>query len=116
MLIAILLVLSGGVLTLFIEHTIVRHHAPGSPAVLHASILAQMDSTLRLTPAQHDSIHAIFVHHQSLVDSAWRSINQRVYATMDSVHHEMERVLEPGQVAAFHEWIRRQHGGHQVRH
>jgi hypothetical protein len=115
-LIATLLVLSGGVLSLFIERMVVPHHAPGSAAAPHSSIVAQIDSTLRLTPAQRDSVHAIFTHHQPMVDSAWRSINRRMHATMDSVHNELVRVLEADQVAAFHQLMRRQHGGRPARH
>jgi hypothetical protein len=115
-LIAILLILSGGVLTLMIERFVVRHNTGATPARLHLSLIAEMDSTLGLTPAQHDSIHAIFVRHQSQMDTAWRSINERMHTTMDSVHHEVFRVLKPAQIAAFHEWMRRQRGEHDARH
>jgi len=115
-LVSALLVLSGAVLALAIQHLIAPRGDPGSPAVLHAAILAEMDTTLNLTAAQRDSIQAIFVRHQALVDSAWRTINQRVDATMDSVHRELQRVLDPSQQAAFHEWMRRQHGRHELRH
>ena len=114
-LIATLLVLTGGVLALLLERIIVQH-AAGSTAAAHDSVVAHMDSTLRLTRAQRDSIHAIFAHHQSTVDSAWRSINHRMHATIDSVHRQMEQVLEPDQRRAFHEWMRRQHAARGVRH
>jgi Spy/CpxP family protein refolding chaperone len=108
---ALLLFLSGGALTLLVEHTIVRPPAPAPPEPRHRAILSQMDSTLQLTAAQRDSIHAIFARHQVLIDSAWRSIHERLSAAMDSVHHELEAVLEPDQVAAFRQWMRHQHGG-----
>jgi hypothetical protein len=113
---ALLLVLSGGALTLLVEHLIVRPRAPAaSPTVRHAALLAEMDTTLHLTPAQRDSIHAIFVRHQGLMDSAWRSIHQRLATTMDSVHHELEAVLQPDQLAAFRAWMGQQHGRHHPR-
>jgi hypothetical protein len=110
-LIGLLLLLLGGAITLALEHAVVRHHAPGSPSTLHATLLDQMDSTLQLTAAQRDSVHAIFLRHQSLVDSVWGSMNVRMQATMDSVHRELIRVLEPGQREALHEWIGRHRGG-----
>jgi hypothetical protein len=110
---AILLLLVGGALTLLVEHTVLRRHAPAPPASLHATLLDEMDSTLHMTPAQRDSIHAIFLRHQSLIDSVWGSMNLRMQTTMDSVHHELIRVLEPEQRAALHEWIGRHRGGHR---
>jgi Spy/CpxP family protein refolding chaperone len=109
-LIGMMLLLIGGAIALAVEHAVVRGHPPGSPAMLHATLLDQMDSTLQLTAAQRDSIHAIFLRHQSLVDSVWRSMNDRMQATMDSVHRELIRVLEPGQREALHEWIGRHRG------
>jgi Spy/CpxP family protein refolding chaperone len=109
-LLGVLLFLSGGIVTLVVEHMVHPRVEAHSPVALHGSILAQIDSTLRLTPAQRDSIHAIFARHQSRVDSGWHSINQRMRVTMDSVHVEIQRVLDPTQTAAFHELMRQRHG------
>lgn len=111
-LIGVLLLLVGAASALVIEHTVLPRPAPASPAALHASLLDEMDSTLHITPAQRDSIHAIFARHQSLVDSVWGSMNERMATTMDSVHHELIRVLDAEQRAALHEWIGRHRGGH----
>jgi hypothetical protein len=112
-LIALLLVLSGSALTLFIEHVIVgqgRTEA-GASAREHAAVLAQMERSLDLTAAQRDSIQVIFSRHQARVDSGWNLINQQMRATMDSVHTEIQRVLKPEQLGAFHELMRQQHRG-----
>lgn len=108
-LIGLLLFLGGATAALFAEHMVLLHHRPSPRTISHRALLNEMDSTLRLTPAQHDSVAAIFARHQPLVDSAWRTINHQLYAAMDSVHRELERVLKPQQTERLHEWMRRQH-------
>jgi hypothetical protein len=112
---ALLLLLSGSALTLVIQHFSAEDPA-GSPAAMHNSILNHLDSALSLTPAQRDSIDLIFRRHQSRVDSSWRTINQRMSTTMDSVQSELEQILRPDQIAAFHQFMRLRHGAHQPRH
>jgi hypothetical protein len=115
-LVVILLMLSGSVLTLLVERVILPRRATVPADTLHTSLLAQMDSTLALTSAQRDSVHAIFARHQSAVDTAWRAIARRVHASMDSVHRELERVLEDEQIAAFRDLIHGRRSQHYREH
>ena len=114
--IALLLVLTGSVLTLFVERVIMPPRAAASATAPHTSLVAQMGSTLRLTPAQRDSVHTIFARHQSAVDTAWHSITRRMHATMDSVHHELEQVLDAEQIAAFRDLVHGRRSRHHFRH
>jgi len=109
-LLGLLLFLGGAFAALLVEHTLLLHHQrPAGGTVSHRAILTHLDSALQLSPAQEESLTAIFNRHQPLVDSAWRSIHQRLYEAMDSVHHEVEAVLDSGQVVRFRDWARRQH-------
>lgn len=110
LLLGTLLFLSGALAALLVEHSFLLHRrAQARPTIPHA-VLAQLDSTLRLTPAQHDSVRLIFARHQPRVDSAWRTINHRLYVAMDTVHLELQRVLDGEQWERFQEWLRHQHG------
>ena len=106
---ALLFLVTGSALTLLVQHLVARAHPAGSAAAQHEAMLSQMDSVLGLTPAQRDSVHAVFVRHQLRVDSGWRAINERLRVTMDSVHVEILQILNPAQIATFHELMRRQH-------
>ena len=108
-LLGMLLFLSGAMLALLIEHTLILHHRAGTRTVSHRAIITQLDSTLHLTHAQEESLSVIFARHQPLVDSAWRSINRRLYQAMDSVHREVEAVLDSGQTVRFRHFMLRQH-------
>jgi hypothetical protein len=117
----LLLFLSGALVALMTEHAIVLHHrTTSSRTTSHRALLNELSGALDLTPAQRDSVQAILSRHQSLVDSAWRTINHQLYVTMDSVHSELARVLEPEQTTRLHEWMLRHHGapppGTTIRH
>ncbi|NJD09916.1 MAG: hypothetical protein FIB01_05535 [Gemmatimonadetes bacterium] len=115
-LLGMLFFLSGAAAALLVEHTVILHRRAGRgdaslshTTISHRAFIAQLDSTLHLTPAQQESLALILHRHQPDVDSAWRSINQRLGAAMDSVHLEMEAVLDSGQTATFRRWLRHQH-------
>jgi hypothetical protein len=108
-LLGMLLFLSGAALALLIEHSVIPRHRPPTRAVSHRAILTQLDDSLHLTPAQEESLSAIFARHQPLVDSAWHSINRRLGTAMDSVHRQVEAVLDSSQAVSFRRWMRRQH-------
>jgi hypothetical protein len=104
--------LSGGAIALAAEHMFIlhKHHAAHESDDLdHAAVLKRLAADLELTPAQHDSVVAIFNRHQPAADEAWRAINRHVYATMDSVHAEIMKVLTPQQAQRFENWTRQQH-------
>ena len=109
------LLLLGAALALVIEHAVLLHaRRPHSLAqATHAELMKLMDSELNLSPAQQDSVHAILQRHQAAVDSAWRSINRAVGATMDTVHRELQTVLDSAQQAQFRQWLRQQHRMHR---
>lgn len=119
-LLGLLLFLSGALVALMTEHAIVLHHRTSSRTTSHRALLNELGSELDLTPAQRDSVQAILSRHQPLVDSAWRTINHQLYVTMDSVHNELSRVLQPEQTVRLHEWMLRHHGppppGTRIRH
>lgn len=77
-------------------------------AVNHATLLAQLDTLLQLTPPQHDSIRAILTRHQQSIDSAWELIHRHLNAGMDSVHHELRTVLRPDQLQRLGSWMQQQ--------
>jgi hypothetical protein len=108
-LIGALLLLSGGVMALVVEHTLIPTEPPAARPLHHDAVVAQLDSILRLTAAQRDSIQAVFTRHQVRINSAWHAINRNMAATMDTVHHELEGVLDSQQVAAFRSWSLQQH-------
>jgi len=115
-LLGLLLFLGGAACALLAEHLLILHHraaehgaAQAATTISHRTLLAELDSTLHLTSAQADSIAVIFHRHQPIVDSAWRSINQRLGAAMDTVHRQVEAVLDSSQTATFRGWLRHQH-------
>ena len=104
---AIALMLSGGVLTLAIEHASQRHHGPHSQLhQSHLQMLNELEEELHLNGAQLDSINAIFKRHQVAVDLAWRQIHMNMSAALDSVHTEIGQVLDSSQLRQFHQFLR----------
>ena len=108
------LLLLGGLLALVIEHAVLLHARPHTPAqTTHTQLMKLMDDELALTATQRDSVEAILERHQVAVDSAWRSIHRAVGATMDTVHQELEGVLDAQQLTKFRGWLREQHTLHR---
>ena len=111
-----LLLVAGAASGIAVDHVLVfRRHAaemnasPSHTAAVHTALLAELDQVLHLTAAQHDTIDAILKRHQLSIDSAWRLIHMQLNAGMDSVHHELQGVLDPGQMTLLREWLTRQH-------
>jgi hypothetical protein len=79
------------------SHVQVSMTMPGNPAQL-VDHLAQ---PLNLDSAQKAAIAQILARHQGAVDSAWRALQPKVGATLDSVHREIMSVLTPAQQKQF---------------
>lgn len=70
---------------------------PANPAQL----VDHLAKPLNLDSAQEAAIAKILARHQGAVDSAWRALQPRVGATLDSVHQEIMTVLTPAQQKQF---------------
>jgi ABC-type molybdate transport system ATPase subunit len=104
-----LLVVTGAAIGIAFDHLVVfaRHrvHVPPAAADVgqrHEQLLAELDTALALSPAQHDAIKSILARHQSSIDSAWRLMHRQVDVGMDSVHAELRAALRPDQMDALH--------------
>lgn len=110
-----LLLFTGAAIGVAIDHLVIFHRhaaaanaATSSIAANHGKLLAALDTLLRLTPPQHDSIAALLTRHQQSIDSAWRLIHRHLDAGMDSVHHELRTILTPDQLKALGTWMQQQ--------
>jgi Spy/CpxP family protein refolding chaperone len=88
-----------------------RHLAPAhAPPTDARQLVAHLDRELKLDSTQRAAIDAILARHQGAVDSAWRTLQPHVGATLDSVHREMMAVLTPEQRARFVSLMMAMHG------
>ena len=85
------------------------------PRVPQGAMIASLTEDLALTPVQVGQIHEILNRHQSVVEQAWETTHNTLMAALDSVTSQVETVLDPGQVAAYHDWIDVRHRGAPVR-
>lgn len=70
----------------------------------------RLGSELRLDPAQRSAILAIMTRRQGTIDSAWRTLQPSVTATIDSVQMDIVRVLRPDQRARYSQLVQAAHG------
>jgi xanthosine utilization system XapX-like protein len=88
-----------------------RHLAPAhAPPADARQLVAHLERELKLDSAQRVAMAAILARHQGAVDSAWRTLQPHVGATLDSVHREMMAVLTPEQRARFVSLMMTMHG------
>jgi Spy/CpxP family protein refolding chaperone len=83
-------------------------HFVGDPVTL-------MDDELKLTPAQRDTIRAIFSRSQPQVDAAWHAARAQVYATIEHVISQVAAQLDSVQRVRFYELVEQVHGEHAMR-
>ena len=62
---------------------------------------------LDLTPAQRDSVHAIFERHRPQMEALWRAVRSRFDSIRTAVDSEIGGQLTPTQRARFEELRRR---------
>ena len=74
-------------------------------------VLGRLRDQLGLDSGQERTIAAILARRQQTVDSTWHLMQSHVYATMDSAHQEILRVLRPDQAAKYRSLVGRTHAG-----
>lgn len=89
------------------RHVARVHQSPPADA---RQLLTHLERELQLDSAQRTAVAAILARHQRVVDSAWRSLQPHVGATLDSVHREVFAILTPEQQARFLSLMRTMHG------
>ncbi len=84
-------------------------HAPeaGSRGRGVDRMLAELTHELRLTPAQHDSLHAILQRHFTEMNSVWESIRPRFDTMRARMDSEVIRQLTPDQQAGYRNHVTR---------
>ena len=74
----------------------------------------RLTADLNLDADQQGAIAAVLAKHQKDVDAAWHAVQPHVRSTMDSAHHEIERILRPEQLEKFRKMIDARHpSGHR---
>jgi hypothetical protein len=85
------------------EH--IRMSAPPGNPMDATVLLAQMDTRLGLSTAQHEAIARILAKHQAALDAAWRATRPGV----DSAQMEIVSVLTSDQRERYLSWMRIAH-------
>ena len=76
--------------------------------------LHRLTLDLSLDADQQRAIAAVLASHQKDVDTAWHAVQPHVRSTMDSAHHEIEKILRPEQLEKFRKMIDGRHpDGHR---
>jgi hypothetical protein len=87
-----------------------RMPAAANPMEPHAFV-QRLGRDLDLDAKQRDGILAILTRRQTTIDSAWRSLQPSVRATIDSARAEIVELLRPGQRDRYFALERAAHGG-----
>lgn len=74
---------------------------------------------LTLTPAQRDSVRAIFVRHKPEMDALWQAVHPRFDSIRTVTRAEINAQLTPAQQAKYHDMVeameQRHRGGDSAR-
>lgn len=104
---AVGLVLVGFALGVFADHLWLASRTPRTEAQLtHREAMVEMLHSLDLTDEQRAAIDAIIRRSEAKIEEQFAAVHPQLLATIDSARHEIEALLEPDQLRAFHEWIR----------
>lgn len=107
---AVGLVLIGFALGVLADHLWLAYRMHQSePESTHGERMVQMLHTLDLTADQREEVNAILQRYHMRVEEQLAEVHPRLLATIDSARHEIEVVLDPDQLRAFHEWLRGEH-------
>lgn len=104
---AISLLLLGAVAGVVIDRHLVRESTPthGSAAAFHDAALASLEDRLDLDATQRRAVDSIIGLHHETLRRTWTTIHARLGATVDSVHRDLETVLDPEQRAELRAWL-----------
>ena len=75
----------------------------GPPRGIHSFLKRELD----LTPAQEDSVRAIFERHRPQMEAIWRDTRPRFDSLRATVDREIAAQLSPAQRTRFEELMRR---------
>ncbi|HZI23238.1 MAG TPA: hypothetical protein VFD76_11990 [Gemmatimonadales bacterium] len=87
----------------------VRRAAAAAPERAHGvdRLMGELDGELRLTPAQHDSVHAILQRHWTRISAAWEEVRPRFDTMRAAMDSEVSRQLTPEQQATYRDHMAR---------
>lgn len=87
----------------------VRRAAAAAPERAHGidRLMGELDGELRLTPQQHDSVHAILQRHWTAMSAAWEEVRPRFDAMRAAMDSEVTRHLTPEQQATYRDHMAR---------
>jgi Spy/CpxP family protein refolding chaperone len=77
--------------------------APGGPRGVHSFLRRELD----LTPAQQDSVRAIFERHRPQMETLWREMRPRFDSVRAAIDREIAAQLTPAQRSRFEDLMRR---------
>jgi len=108
---ALSLLVVGGLVGM-VGHRLVLGHE-GSPTVsgitAHEAAISAFAEALELSDEQLAAVEAILSRHQAVVTDAWGTLHERLQASADSAHGEIEELLTEEQRAMFDGWRDQQH-------
>ena len=85
----------------------------GSPLIsgvdAHEAAIPAFAEALELSDEQVAAVETILSRYQAVVTEAWGALHQRLQASADSAHGEIEELLSEEQRALFGGWMDQQH-------
>jgi len=73
-------------------------------------LVTELDGVLRLTPVQHDTIHAILQRHWARMSNVWETVRPRFDSMRADLDSEVLRQLTPEQQVKYRDHMaRRRH-------
>ena len=87
----------------------VRRAAAAAPERAHGvdRLMGELDDELRLSPVQHDSVHAILQRHWTRISAAWEQVRPRFDTLRAAMDSEVSRQLTPAQQTAYRDHMAR---------
>src|SRR5881296_1882427 len=87
----------------------VRHAAAAAPVRPRGvdQMMAELDDELHLTPAQHDSLHAILQRHWTQMSALWDKVRPPFDALRAAMDSEVSQQLTPEQQARYRDHVAR---------
>jgi hypothetical protein len=87
----------------------VRYAAAAAPDRAHGidRFMRELDGELRLTPTQHDSVHAILERHWARMSAVLESVRPQLDAMRAAMDSEVSGQLTPEQQATYRDHVSR---------
>ena len=103
---AVSLLVLGAVIGIAIDRHLPSGDHRTTAAAFHDMTMSSLEERLDLTPDQRRRIDSLVAARHHSLRRAWQIVHSQLGAAVDSVHQEIDALLDSAQRAEFREWLR----------